>query len=293
MRETIPESNWNKSQGINWPVFIYLFTSPFATVAALILYIYFNGVHWLEPVHLAVAFYLTGVGLTAGYHRYYSHKAYDAHPALQIFYLLCGAVILQQPVLQWANVHRFHHRYADTDLDPHNINQGFFHAHMGWIFQKTPLSTDTSMVPDLLANKYVMWQKKYYWWLALFLGVGISALVGATVGRPFGGVLWGFALRVVLQNQMAYSINSFAHTFGKQTYSKKFEARDNFLLALFSNGEGYHSFHHRFARDYRNGVRWYDFDPSKWFIRSMSWVGLTRNLHRTPKEKILGARLET
>jgi stearoyl-CoA desaturase (delta-9 desaturase) len=142
----------------------------------------------------------------------------------------------------------------------------------------------------LLQNKYCVWQEKYYWWLVLIFGIALPTGIGALYGRPLGGFLWGFALRMVLQNHVIFSINSLAHTWGKQTYSTKFEARDNWLLALISNGEGYHSFHHRFASDYRNGWRWFDWDPSKWFIGAMSYLGLTGNLKRTPKEKILAAK---
>lgn len=291
MNETDSVSNWNTSEGINWPVAAYLFASPIMVAAGASLYFYINGVHYLEPLQFLFLYVVTGLGITAGYHRCFSHKSHDAHPIIQIFYLIAGASVIQQPALQWANIHRYHHRYSDTDLDPHNIHQGFFYAHMGWIFQKTKLSGDRSLVADLMKNKYCVWQQKYYWWIVLVFGVGLPTAIGAFIGRPIGGFLWGFALRMVLQNHVIYSINSFAHTWGKQTYSKKFEARDSFLLALISNGEGYHSFHHRFASDYRNGWRWFHWDPSKWFIGSLSWVGLTRNLKRTPKTKILEARL--
>jgi stearoyl-CoA desaturase (delta-9 desaturase) len=236
-------------------------------------------------------FYFTGMGVTAGYHRYFSHRSHDAHPIIQWFYLIAGSTMIQRPVLDWAQVHRVHHLYADTELDPHNINQGFYYAHMGWIYQKTTLLNSYNMVPDLVSNKWVQMQKKYYWWIVLIFGAGLSTLIGATYGRPLGGFLWGFALKVVLQSHSANAINSWAHTFGKQTYSKKNHARDSFWLALFSNGEGFHSFHHRFPSDFRNGVRWFDWDPSKWFIGAMSWIGLTKNLKRTDSGDIERAKV--
>lgn len=287
-----PANNWNTSTGIHWPSAIFVFLSPVATAIALAFYIYYNGVHWMEPVLLIVGFYVTGMGVTAGYHRYFTHRSHEAHPIVEMFYLIFGATMLQNPVLDWCQVHRVHHRYADTDLDPHNIKQGFFYAHMGWIYQKTSLLENYKMVPDMLANPRVMWQKKYYWWIVLVFGVGLSAAIGCIYGRPGGAVLWGFFLKFVLQNHMAYATNSVAHTFGKQTYSKKQLARDNFLLAFFSNGEGYHSFHHRFPSDYRNGCRWYHFDPGKWFIKSLSFVGLTRNLKATPYPDIAKAQID-
>ncbi len=279
-------SNWNTSYGIDWWAALYVFLSPPATILGLIIYTYFNGVRWFEPVHCIFMFYFMGLGLTAGYHRYFSHRSHDAHPLLQIFYLITGATMVHRPILDWAHVHRVHHKFSDTDLDPHNINQGFYYAHMGWIYQKTSLLSNHDMVPDLANNPLVLWQKKYYWWLVLVFGAGVSFAIGWAFGRPVGGLLWGWALRVILQNQSAYTINSWAHTWGKQTYSKRAQARDSFLLALFSNGEGYHSFHHRFPSDYRNGVRWYQWDPSKWFVKTMSWIGLAKNLRMTSEADI-------
>jgi len=287
-----PDSNWNTSHGIDWPAWIYIYFSPVAAVGGLIAYIYFNGVHILEPIQFIVSFYLTGMGVTAGYHRCFSHKSHDAHPLVELFYLIAGATMIQRPVLDWCQVHRVHHRYADTELDPHNINQGFFYAHMGWVYQKTTLLDSYNMVPDLLKNPRVMWQKKYYWTIVFVFGVLLSTFIGWLYGRPLGGFLWGFALKAVLQNHMAFSVNSIAHTWGRQTYSKRNAARDSFWLALLSNGEGYHSFHHRFPSDYRNGVRWFDWDPSKWFIGSLAMVGLTGNLKRTDHDDIQKARLE-
>ena len=291
MQQTEQNVNWNTSYGIDWGAAVFVFLSPVVAIGGLITYLYFNGIHFMEPIHFGVFYFLTGLGITAGFHRYYAHRTHEAHPVVQLFYLIAGAVVVQRPVIEWARVHRVHHRYSDTELDPHNINQGFFYAHMGWIFQKTPLANDYSTVPDLLNDPLALWQRKYYWWLVLIFGVGTSTLIGAMIGRPLGGFLWGFALRMVTQNHIIYSINSWAHTFGRQTYSTKFEARDSFLLALISNGEGYHSFHHRFANDYRNGWRWFHWDPSKWFIGFLSWFGLTTNLRRTPSDQILQAKI--
>ena len=122
------------------------------------------------------------------------------------------------------------------------------------------------------------------------VGAALPAFLGWLIAdRPLGGFLWGALLRVVVQSHTTYSINSVAHTWGKQKFSLRSEARDSWLLALISNGEGFHSFHHRFASDYRNGWLWYHWDPSKWWIRSLSFLGLTKNLSRTPKEAIARA----
>jgi stearoyl-CoA desaturase (Delta-9 desaturase) len=127
--------------------------------------------------------------------------------------------------------------------------------------------------------------------IALIGGFLVPALVGLAFGSPWGGLLYGCIARVVITHHGTFFINSLCHIWGHQPYSDKNSAKDNFLLAFFTYGEGYHNFHHRFEADYRNGIRWYHWDPTKWLIRSMAFVGMTRNLRRVPETEILKARL--
>lgn len=276
----------------NWGAAAYLVFAPIAAIVGLSIYIGRYGVHPIEPVLFVVFYFLSGLGITAGYHRYYSHQSYRCHPLVQLFHLIFGTIALQQPVLDWARNHRLHHRYSDTDRDPHDIHRGFWWAHMGWVLFESGYEDDFSTVKDLDQDRLVQWQKRYYYLIFLVVAVGLPLFLGSLYGRPFGAFLWAGLLRLVLQSHATYAINSFAHTFGRRPHSTRTEARDSLLLALVSHGEGYHNFHHRFASDYRNGHLWYHWDPTKWFIKGLSYFGLTHDLRRAPASQLLQAKLE-
>jgi stearoyl-CoA desaturase (delta-9 desaturase) len=151
---------------------------------------------------------------------------------------------------------------------------------------------DFNLVKDLQRDKMVMFQHRYYLAIALASNFGLAALVAAFTRDFWGTFLIAGFLRLVVSHHATFFINSLAHMWGTQPYTNENTARDNDFIALLTFGEGYHNFHHKFAHDYRNGVRWWQWDPSKWFIQAMSWVGLTRNLKRVPWFKIQRAMLD-
>jgi stearoyl-CoA desaturase (delta-9 desaturase) len=234
---------------------------------------------------------LTIFSLSAGYHRLFSHKAYEAHPALRALLLLFGAASFQNSALIWAADHRRHHQRVDSPLDPYNIRRGFWHAHVGWVLHKTPVAHELWPVPDLERDRLIVWQHRYYPWIGMATGLLLPTAIGWVFGDALGAFVLAGALRLVFVYHVTFSINSFAHTLGTQPYSDRNSSRDSFVAALLSMGEGYHNFHHTFPADYRNGVRAYQFDPSKWALRLLSTVGLARNLKRTPGLVVLRARL--
>ncbi len=205
-------------------------------------------------------------------------------------FLLLGAAALQAPVLDWVSEHRDHHRFVDRNADPYNIIKGFFWAHMGWTFYRYSEPRRCDNIPDLVNNKLLLAQQRYHLPLGIIVGFGLPFLVGMAYGRPWGGLLWGGPLRLVIAHHLTFLVNSAGHYFGRQPYSDCNSSRDSVLLSLVTLGEGYHNFHHTFPGDYRNGVRWYDWDPTKWWIFSLSLVGLTWKLNRTPPERITGQR---
>ena len=236
---------------------------------------------------------LTGIGITAGYHRYYAHRTYDCAGFLKAYYLLFGAAAAQNSVLNWSSDHRYHHRFVDTDADPYNVKRGGLWAHVGWIFYKNTENDEVRYknVPDLLKDRWILWQHRWYIAILAVVSFGLPAAVGLLEGRPWGGLLWGGFIRVVLVHHTTFFINSLAHLYGSQTYSLDNTARDSWWLGPLSFGEGYHSFHHKFQFDYRNGVRWYHFDIAKWMIHAFSKFGWTWRLSRAPDPMILKARL--
>lgn len=241
-----------------------------------------------------------GMSITAGYHRLWSHKTYNAHPFIKFVYAIGGAFALQNSILHWCSDHRNHHRFVDNnDKDPYSAKRGFWHSHIGWMIreQQGTEYKNYNNVKDLQKDKIVMWQHKNYLWLAIVTNFGIPCLLGWLDGNIAAMLLTAGVLRLVLSHHFTFFINSLAHMWGKQTYSAEHTARDNGFLALLTYGEGYHNFHHTFEYDYRNGIKWWQFDPTKWFIKSASWFGLTYNLRTAPDERIEKAkadhRLET
>ncbi|MBI2071112.1 MAG: fatty acid desaturase [Elusimicrobia bacterium] len=276
----------------NWVNIAFLTLSPIAAIIGAVLYIYHQGFHWVDLVLFVFMAMSTGVAITAGYHRYFAHRTYECRPGIQFLYHLFGAAALQNSVLYWASDHRYHHRYVDTEDDPYNIMKGIFWAHMGWIFYKTRPDRNFDSIPDLKEDRLVIWQNRYYLPIAITVSFVLPTLIGWAVGRPFGGFLWGGLLRVVLVHHGTFLINSAAHFIGAQPYSNKDTSRDNWWLAPFTFGEGYHNFHHAFQGDYRNGHAWYHWDPCKWWVWTISHVGLTWRLNRTPEWAILQAKMD-
>jgi stearoyl-CoA desaturase (Delta-9 desaturase) len=244
-------------------------------------------------VWFVVLLYANGLAITGGYHRLWAHRTYDAHWSVRFVYLVFGTMALQNSVLAWASGHRAHHQHVDDDdRDPYSAGRGLWFSHIGWMLRSYPSgATDFGNVRDLQKDPLLVFQHRFYVPLAVGLNVLVPLGLGWLHGDVWGVFLLAGVLRLVVSHHLTFLINSVAHAFGRQPYSDEHSARDNGWLAFLTYGEGYHNFHHQFAHDYRNGVRWWHWDPSKWLICSLSWVGLTRRLRRTPAVVIQRARL--
>ena len=244
-------------------------------------------------VWFAVLLYANGLAITGGYHRLWSHRTYDSHWSLRLIYMILGAMALQNSVLVWASGHRNHHQYVDdADRDPYSASRGLWFSHIGWMLRRYPSGeVDFSNVRDLQKDPLVAFQHRYYYPLAIGLNVLVPLALGWLHGDLWGVFLLAGVLRLVVSHHFTFLINSVAHAYGRQPYTDENSARDNGWLAVLTYGEGYHNFHHQFAHDYRNGIHWWQWDPSKWIICSLSWIGVTRRLKRTPDVAIQRARL--
>lgn len=278
---------------INWPAVITLFGTPIAALIFIPWYSYnhdFSLGAWISFV-LLLAF--SSLGITAGYHRLWSHRAYQASWPVKFIMMIAGTFAIQNSILFWSSGHRTHHRFVDDiELDPYSAKKGFWYSHIGWMLRDYPNGTpDFKNVPDLLNDKLVMFQHNYYIPLVLITNLGIPALVGWAVGDLWGVMLLGGLLRLIISHHVTFFINSLCHMFGKRPYTDENTARDNFILAFFTWGEGYHNYHHIFQYDYRNGVKWWQYDPTKWLIWSLSKLGLAKDLRRIPSFNIKRAEL--
>lgn len=246
---------------------------------------------WWTVGLAALWFGLCGLSITAGYHRLFSHPTYKAAWPIRAFYLLFGAASLQSSALKWSADHRAHHAHTDHHDDPYNADRGFWFSHVGWLFRRGA-TVDYGWVPDLQSDPLVRFQERHYVLLALLFGAALPFSLGLLWGDPFGALLCAGFLRLAVQWHATWSINSVAHLVGTQPYSRANSARDSWVAAIVTLGEGYHNYHHRFPIDYRNGVRWYHFDPTKWFVWILSKCGLAWDLKRISKRAIRRARVE-
>jgi stearoyl-CoA desaturase (Delta-9 desaturase) len=264
------------------------------TFTATPLYLWHYGLDWFQVTLFLIFFAATGLSITMGYHRLFSHLSFQAHWPVRLFTLLFGAAAFENSALCWAADHRKHHKFVDHDNDPYNISNGFWHAHIGWILFRVQPETDFSGVKDLRRDPLVMWQHNHYNAIAGLAGLGIPALLGG-LWNGWEGALGGFLIagisRITCVQQMTFCINSLCHTLGRQPYSNRCTARDSGLMALLTFGEGFHNFHHEFQHDYRNGVKPWQFDPTKWSIWLLHQCGLIKELRRVPEGEILKAEV--
>ena len=274
-----------------WHNILFFGITPLGAFITVPLYAYWVGFTPAEWWLAAFMCATTMMATTFGYHRLFAHRAFKAHPAVVIANLFFGAAAFEQSALTWSSQHRDHHRFTDTDRDPYNIKKGFFHAHMGWfLFREAPV--DYENVKDLSQDRVIRFQHE--WWLVIAIAAGfvLPLFTGLAMGNFWGVLAVAVFARYVLVHQCVFLINSACHMFGTRTYDEKQTARDSWVCALLTNGEGYHNYHHRFPTDYRNGVRWYHWDPTKWLIGALGWMGLTWDLKKTPDVLIHEARIQ-
>jgi len=278
---------------INWVTMILFTVTPLAALVLVPWYGLRHGYSLWAWISFVFFLWATGISITAGYHRLWSHRAYQAHWSVRLFFMLFGTMALQNSILIWGSQHRTHHRFVDDwDKDPYSAKRGFWFSHMGWILRNYPSGrNDFSNARDLQNDPIVMFQHRWYLPLTLAMNVGLPLGLGWLVGDLWGVFLLGGLLRLVVNHHFTWFINSLAHMWGTQPYTDENTARDNPVLAFLTYGEGYHNFHHIFQNDYRNGVKWWQFDPTKWLIASLSWVGLASNLKRVPDLWIQRAQL--
>jgi stearoyl-CoA desaturase (delta-9 desaturase) len=279
---------------VNWTTSSFLIGTLFLSLTAVPLYIWHFGLDWFQAAFFFVMFLCTGLSITLGYHRLFSHLSFKAHWAVRLFTLVFGAAAFENSALMWASDHRKHHKNVDHDDDPYDINKGFFYAHMGWLLFKLDPELPYDNVPDLYQDKLVALQDKYIY----ILGVIVAFVIPTAIGWAWGGAhaalgafLIAGVLRVVVLQHCTFFINSACHTIGNRPYSSRCSARDSWIMALFTFGEGYHNYHHEFQHDYRNGVKPWQFDPTKWTIWILSKLRLVGSLRRVPLERIILAEL--
>jgi stearoyl-CoA desaturase (Delta-9 desaturase) len=281
-------------QRVNWLISSFLIGTLFLALTAVPVYIWFFGIDGFQIALFLFMFFACGFSVTLGYHRLYSHLTFQAHWAVRLCTLIFGAGAFENSVLLWACEHRTHHKHVDHDEDPYNVTKGLFHAHMGWLMFKLDPLPPFDNVADLQRDPLVMWQHRYIHWIAATVAFVFPAILGFAWGgwvSALGAFLIAGVARVVILQHCTFCINSLCHYLGTRPYSSRCTARDSWLMAIVTLGEGYHNYHHEFQHDYRNGVKPWQIDPTKWIIWTLSKLGLVSKLRRVPTEKILLSEL--
>ena len=273
-----PEAAAPPATGLCWTTIAGLSFIHLAGIAGLV-WIVLNPS--LPTILLSGAMYVAcGLGITAGYHRLFAHRTYQPVAPVRWALLAFGAATFQNSALSWSADHRAHHADTDGAGDPHAITRGAWFAHLGWLFRRREASADVTQLTDLGAVTSIRLQHRFYVVIAVGVGLVLPTVIAAQWGDPWGGLLVGGFLRAALMLQATFCVNSLAHLIGKRRYDSGSSARDSVITALITFGEGYHSFHHRFPFDYRNGPRWWQYDPGKWLIWTLGRLGLAGRVRK-------------
>ncbi|HKO03976.1 MAG TPA: acyl-CoA desaturase [Candidatus Acidoferrales bacterium] len=250
---------------------------PFAAVHVAVLGVLFVHFRWWYPL-LAVGLYGARMFfVTAGYHRYFSHRTFKTSRAFQFLLAFSAMTSLQKGVLWWAAHHRHHHRFSDLEEDIHSPSlNGFWWSHLGWILSKRYNTTRAELVPDLARYPELRWLNKYH----MVPGVTLAAVLFLTGGLSV--FLWGFCVSTVMLWHGTFTINSLCHVFGRRRYATNDTSRNSLILSLITMGEGWHNNHHRYMSSVRQGFFWWEIDLTYYILKMLSWVHIVWDLKMPP-----------
>lgn len=275
--------------------------APFLGLVAAFILLWGWGFSWVDLGLLVGMYTLTGLGITVGYHRLFTHRSFESSRVVQFFLSVFGSMALQGPLLRWVAMHRRHHQYSDQHNDPHSphhfgtgvlgVLRGLWHAHLGWVFRPDPPDL-WHYVKDLQQSRFLRGTSALCpLWVALGLLIP-AALGGLLTGSWMGallGLLWGGLARIFLVHHVTWSVNSVCHLWGSRPYRSNDQSRNNFLVGVLALGEGWHNNHHAFPTSARHGLHWWQIDVSYWVIRALALLGLAWKV-RVPVRQVQAAQ---
>jgi stearoyl-CoA desaturase (delta-9 desaturase) len=265
---------------VNWIASI-----PMFLVHGLCLLAIVTGVTWQSLVLCAVLYFGRMWFITAGFHRYFSHRAFKTSRAFQFVLAFGGGAAVQKGALWWASHHRDHHRFSDTERDVHSPQKGFWWSHMGWILCDKFKGWDPEAIKDFAKYPELRFLTKHDWIPAWTVGVACYFIAG------WSGVVVGFLWSTVLLWHGTFTVNSLAHVMGRRRYATVDTSRNSALIALWTGGEGWHNNHHHYQSAARNGFFWWEYDPTYYGLKVLSWFGIVRDLKTPPVRVLDGARV--
>jgi stearoyl-CoA desaturase (delta-9 desaturase) len=246
---------------------------PFLLLHASVLLVLTVPFHWTALLWLFGSYYLRMFGVTAGYHRYFSHRAYKLNRFWQFCMAFLAQTSAQKGALWWASHHRDHHLHSDRKTDIHSpVHEGFWWSHLGWILSDEYDHYDPKRIADFSRFPELRWLDRFYLVPPVLYGASIYVLFG------WGAFVWGFLVSTVLLYHGTFLINSLSHIWGSRRFPTPDESRNNFVLALVTLGEGWHNNHHHFMSSVRQGIRWWEIDVTFYVLCVLSWLGIARDL---------------
>jgi len=263
----------------NKALLLVIVIAPLAGLVYVIYDLWDKQVDGADLSLLLTLYAVTTLGIGIGFHRMLTHKGFEAPAAVRFVFLALGSMALEGPPIAWAATHLKHHAKSDKEGDPHSPLEGFWHAHVGWLFSHGQ-EVEELYYRGFKDDKVAKFVSKTFWFWALFtflLPAGIGYLAGGLAGA-WSGFIWGGVVRVGLNHHVTWSVNSVCHTFGRQPFQTKDRSKNEWIVGLLALGEGWHNNHHAFPRSAVHGIRWYQFDVSAYIIRFLAWCHLVRNV---------------
>jgi stearoyl-CoA desaturase (Delta-9 desaturase) len=272
---------------------------PFLMLGFVAWQLWGGWLHWSDFVVFALVYIPTGLGITVGFHRLFTHRAFKTGPVMRGIIGALGSAAIEGPIISWVADHRKHHAFSDKEGDPHSPHvghgegvwaqfKGFFHAHVGWLFIHTQRGSKERFAPDLLKDPVVRFiDRTFVLWALIGLAIpfGLGVAIGGTVLAGLSGLLWGGAVRILVLHHVTYSINSLCHMFGKRDFETTDESRNLAWLALPTLGEAWHNSHHAFPTSAVHGLKSRQLDPSAAVIWTLEKVGLAWDVVRVTPER--------
>jgi stearoyl-CoA desaturase (delta-9 desaturase) len=272
---------------------------PFVALLVVAWQVWADLLFWSDLVVFAIMYVITGLGVTVGFHRLFTHRSFKAGTVVRTGFAILGSMAIEGPVISWVADHRKHHAFSDQPGDPHSPHvdhghglrgalRGLLHAHVGWLFVHTQRGRHERYAPDLLKDPRIRWVSKYFfvWAISgLVLPFLLGWIIGGSLHTALTGLLWGGAVRILVLHHVTYSINSLCHFFGRRAYETKDESRNLFWLALPSFGESWHNNHHAFPTSAEHGLRRWQIDTSAMVIRLLEKLGLAWDVVRISPER--------
>lgn len=259
---------------------LFLVVAPFVAVLGAMVLLWNQAVFPMDIVLMVVFYVVTVFGVTIGFHRMLTHQGFGAPTWVRLWFLITGVMAFEGAPASWAATHIKHHAHSDEEDDPHSPLDGFWHAHMGWLFHLRNFPEIQEYAPHLLRDRAVMFVER-----TSIVWLGIALLVPYLIGGVTG-LFWGGFVRIFLTTHVTWSVNSICHTFGHRAFETSDESRNNWLVGLLAMGEGWHNNHHAFPRNAFHGMRWWQIDCSGLVIRFLESIGLAWDVQRVSEESI-------